>query len=281
MDRGPRGGGGGMMLGGLGTLLVAGLVLLMGGNLGDVLRVVGGSLGGGGGTQMEAPASPQQQQMEEFASVVLRDTEEIWSEIFTASGLQYENPRMTLYSGSTRLQSGQSVDSRMGPFYLPAEKRIYLDVNFFTELEQRHGAAGDFAPAYVIAHEVAHHVQNLLGRSEQILRGQQRDPSKANQLSVRLELNADYLAGVWANHLNAKHTQRGEPIIEEGDIDEAIAAAKAIGDDVLQSKFQGQVIPSNFTHGTAAQRMRWFHAGFESGDPAQGDQLFQLPYSQL
>lgn len=270
------------MLGGLGTLLIAGLILLLGGNLGDVLQVFGGNPDGGrGGVRMEAAESPEQQQMEQFASVVLRDTEDIWGDIFGASGLRYENPRMTLYTNRTRLQSGEPVDSRMGPFYLPAEKRVYLDVNFFVELAQRHGAAGDFASAYVIAHEVAHHVQNLLGRSTQIHNAQQADPGQANRLSVRLELNADYLAGVWAHHLNRRHTERGEPIIEDGDIDEAIRAAKSIGDDVLQAKFQGQVIPSNFTHGSAEQRMRWFHAGFESGDPARGDAIFTLPYDQL
>ncbi|GAA5479677.1 hypothetical protein Hhel01_03196 [Haloferula helveola] len=219
---------------------------------------------GGGGAMSGAPASPEQDRLAEFASTVLRDTEVIWTAEFEKMGKRYEQPRMVIFSGSTRSGCG-FASSQVGPFYCPADRTVYIDLGFFEELENRFDAPGDFAQAYVIAHEVGHHVQNLLGISGQVHQAQQRtDKVRANELSVRLELQADFLAGMWARKGQERYN-----FLEEGDVEEALRAANAIGDDTLQRQAQGHVVPDAFTHGTSEQRVRWFMKGFrgERFDP--------------
>jgi len=202
----------------------------------------------------------------EFVSVVLKDTETVWHELFTAAGRTYTEPQLVLFSGEVESACGQA-SSAVGPFYCPADSRVYLDTQFFADLDQRFGAPGDFAQAYVIAHEVGHHVQNLLGISDKVHAMRARmSEEEYNALSVRLELQADFFAGVWAHH-----AQAARQMLEEGDIDETLQAATAIGDDRLQRQSRGHVVPESFTHGTSAQRLRWFQKGFESGDMSQGD----------
>ena len=201
-----------------------------------------------------------ERELVEFMSVVLADTEETWQEIFTAGGQRYAEPRLVLFRGATNSACGLG-QSAMGPFYCPLDKQVYVDLSFFAELHQRFGAPGDFAQAYVLAHEVGHHVQTLLGISARNHAARERaGQTEANQLSVRQELQADCLAGIWAHHAG-----RSRALLEEGDIDEALGAASAIGDDRLQRQTQGQVVPDSFTHGTSAQRVRWFRVGFEQG----------------
>ncbi|MGI9263027.1 MAG: KPN_02809 family neutral zinc metallopeptidase [Woeseiaceae bacterium] len=199
----------------------------------------------------------------DMVSVVIADTEEVWRDIFAASNNRYEEPRLVLFAGSTRSACGLG-QAAMGPFYCSADKNAYIDLSFFRDLQSRFNAPGDFAQAYVIAHEVGHHVQNLLGISGEVQRLRRQSSEVAsNQLSVRLELQADCFAGVWANR-----TKRGTNItLEAGDIEEALNAASAIGDDRLQKQARGSVAPDSFTHGSSAQRVRWFRRGFEQGDP--------------
>ena len=199
----------------------------------------------------------------DMIAVVVADTEEVWRDLFAASGRQYEEPRLVLFDGMTRSACGLG-QAAMGPFYCPADKNAYIDLSFYRELSDRFNAPGDFAQAYVIAHEIGHHVQNLLGVSGEVHRmRQQVSAVEGNRLSVRLELQADCLAGVWANR-----TREGTNIrLEAGDVEEALAAASAIGDDRLQRQSSGTVAPDSFTHGSSAQRVRWFRRGFDSGDP--------------
>ena len=193
--------------------------------------------------------------------MVLADTEDTWGPIFKAGGAQYREPGMVLYTGATRSGCGVG-QAEMGPFYCPADGKVYLDLSFFNELGRRYGAHGDFAQAYVIAHEVGHHVQNLLGISDKVQQARQRvSEREANLLSVRLELQADCLSGVWANHAH-----RSRQVLEAGDIEEGLAAASAVGDDQMQKRAQGYAVPDSFTHGSAAQRVRWFRNGLESGN---------------
>ncbi len=201
-----------------------------------------------------------------FADVIHTSADDTWAEIFKAEGKTYHPSTITLYSGGTTTACGYG-ESAMGPFYCPGDQRVYLDLDFFNQLDQQLGAPGDFAKAYVIAHEVGHHVQNELGISEAVSQKEQSvNPTEANALSVKLELQADCYAGVWAKRSNdEKHW------IEAGDVDEALNAASAVGDDTLQKKAQGRVVPDSFTHGTSAMRMMWFKAGFESGSPASCD----------
>lgn len=202
----------------------------------------------------------------DMISVVVADTEDVWSGIFAAEGLRYEEPTLVLFSGSTRSACGMG-QAAMGPFYCPADKKAYIDLGFYDDLRARYKAPGDFAQAYVIAHEIGHHVQNLLGVSGQVQRmKQQVGKVEANQLSVRLELQADCFAGVWAHRAN-----KARNILESGDIDEALNAASAIGDDRLQRRSRGTVVPESFTHGSSAQRQRWFRVGIETGDPDRCD----------
>mgnify|MGYP005846148803 CR=1 FL=1 len=204
--------------------------------------------------------SPEEARHREFVSVVLADTEDVWRTLFQSGGATYREPTLVLFSGAVESACG-FAEAAMGPFYCPADGRVFIDLAFFDELEQRLGAGGDFAEAYVIAHEVGHHVQNLLGTSGEVHRLQQRiGQAEANQLSVRLELQADCYAGVWAHH-----AERTKGILEAGDIEEALGAASAVGDDRLQRQAQGRVVPDSFTHGTSEQRMRWFRRGLETG----------------
>jgi predicted metalloprotease len=191
-------------------------------------------------------------------------------------GRPYQEPRLVLFRGRVESACGLA-NAAVGPFYCPADQQVYLDLQFFDELRARFGAPGDFAQAYVVAHEVGHHVQQLLGISEQVHRQQQAlGETQANQLSVRLELQADFLAGVWAHHV-----QRQSNILDPGDLEEGLTAANAIGDDRLQKQGQGYVVPDSFTHGTSAQRIKWFRRGYESGDLSIAQQLFQMPYGDL
>lgn len=202
----------------------------------------------------------------DMVSVVMADTEDTWNTIFRAQGLDYREPRLVLFTGATPSACGMG-QAAMGPFYCPADEKAYIDLGFYDDMRTRYGAPGDFAQAYVIAHEVGHHVQNLLGISTEVRRRQQgMSRASANQLSVRLELQADCFSGVYANRAD-----RERDILEAGDIEEALNAASAIGDDRLQQQGQGRVLPESFTHGTSAQRQRWFRRGFESGDPADCD----------
>ncbi len=206
------------------------------------------------------PISPEQEQLKDFVSVVLADTEDTWTALFHDMNGSYQEPKLVLFSGAVQSACGMA-ESAMGPFYCPGDHKVYIDLGFYDELRQRFGAAGDFAQAYVIAHEVGHHVQNLLGISDKVHTAQQRaGRDGANALSVRLELQADCLAGVWANHAD-----RTRNILETGDVDEALTAAAAIGDDHMQKQAQGYVVPESFTHGSSEQRVRWFNQGFKNG----------------
>ena len=208
--------------------------------------------------------SPAEDQKADFVSVVLADTEDTWSAIFRQQGETYREPTLVLFSGSVQSACGYA-QAAVGPFYCPLDQKLYIDLSFYEDLQNRYQAPGDFAQAYVIAHEVGHHVQNLLGISGQVQRLQRQvSKTEANQLSVRLELQADCFAGIWAHN-----AQRSRQILEQGDIEEALNAASSIGDDRLQRQSRGYVSPESFTHGSSAQRVRWFTKGIQSGDPNQ------------
>lgn len=257
--------GGGMALGGGGIL-----VLILGLLFGDDATQLLSQLPIGQGTQTEGKIGSPEDDAGKFADVVLADTDELWTNIFRENGKTYQKPTMVLFDNSVSSACG-SASSATGPFYCPTDKKVYIDLTFQEELKNRFGAGGDFPMAYVIAHEVGHHVQNLLGVSDQVHEAR-RSISEAeyNRLSVKLELQADFYAGIYANYIR-KLQQNGESILEEGDIEEALTAASAIGDDRIQKQTQGQVVPDSFTHGTSAQRMRWFKKGYETGDISQGD----------
>jgi hypothetical protein len=212
------------------------------------------------------PTDPAHDDVKEFISVILADTEDVWTALFARSGRTYEKPTLVLFSGRVESACGLA-SAAMGPFYCPLDRKIYIDLSFYEDLQTRFQAPGDFAQAYVLAHEVGHHVQNLLGISDQVqrMRGQVSQ-AEYNDLSVRLELQADFLAGVWAHH-----GQRMKEFLEAGDIEEGLRAASAIGDDRLQRQTQGYIVPDAFTHGTSAQRVRWFRRGLETGDMTLGD----------
>lgn len=273
--RGSGGGGGGMRFGGgrglgLGAILViVGIGWLTGA---DPLQLLG-QLTGGGSYQQQAPASstgkapPANDQQAAFVESILGDTEDTWKALFAQSGKQYRDPKLVLFSGQVNSACG-TASSAVGPFYCPADQRVYLDMSFFREMETRFAAAGDFAQAYVIAHEIGHHVQTLLGISAKVdaaRRSGQRLEGD-NGLLVRQELQADCFAGVWAYQ-----AQKRLNWLEPGDVEEALNAANAIGDDRLQQQGQGRVVPDSFTHGTSAQRVKWFKAGFAEGDVDQCD----------
>ncbi|PZU96286.1 MAG: flagellar biosynthesis protein FlgM [Leptolyngbya sp.] len=247
--------GGGVAVGGLGSILLALVVALLGGDPSVVLE---------GNPYEGAPEAPSEEsdRAADFVAAVLGETEDTWHGIFQSEfGATYQEPGLVLYSGATQSACGTGR-AAMGPFYCPADQKVYLDTSFFRDLQVNLGAPGDFAQAYVIAHEVGHHVQNLLGVSSQVQRAQQRaSETQANELSVRLELQADCFAGVWANR-----AQRSREILEEGDIEEALNAASQIGDDRLQMESQGYVTPDSFTHGSSQQRAEWFYRGIETGD---------------
>ncbi len=251
----------GMVGGGIGTLILVLIGLYFGVDPSVILQSV---------PQGAPPQVTQGQQkagpdpMSQFVSVVLADTEKTWHEQFRRYGRAYSEPKLVLFSGAVESACG-FAQSAMGPFYCPADHRVYIDLSFFDDMKSRFGASGDFAQAYVIAHEVGHHVQNLMGISEKV-QGIMRQVSKvqANQLSVRVELQADCFAGVWGYHAD-----KSRHILESGDLEEALGAASAIGDDRIMRQTRGTVVPDAFTHGTSEQRVRWFTRGFESGDPNQ------------
>ncbi|HEY9620527.1 MAG TPA: neutral zinc metallopeptidase [Crinalium sp.] len=251
--------------GGIGTILIAVIVTLLGGDPSIIFDQGGSSTGNNPSSdQTETQGPPASDQQAQFVSAVLADTEDTWHEIFQQSGGTYVDPSLVLYTDAVESACG-FAKSATGPFYCPRDQKVYLDLSFYNELENRFQAPGDFAQAYVIAHEVGHHVQNLLGISEKVQSAQsQMSEAEANQLSVRLELQADCFAGIWANHAN-----RSRQVLEEGDIEEALNAASSIGDDRLQKESRGYVVPESFTHGTSAQRVRWFKQGIQSGDPTQ------------
>ncbi len=259
-------GGGKLGLGGIAAVVVIGM--LLGKNPMEMLGLVAEMQGGGmAPTQQQGQAIPAGDETAEFVSVILGETEDVWAPIFEQSGLTYERPKLNLFSGGVNTACG-SASSASGPFYCPGDHDVYIDLSFFNEMKQRLGGGGDFAYAYVIAHEVGHHVQTLLGVSEKV-----NDARRAGKnikgdggLLVRQELQADCYAGVWANISQAKHNW-----LEAGDIEEAMNTATAIGDDHLQKQSQGRVVPDAFSHGTSEQRVRWFKAGFESGDPNRCD----------
>jgi uncharacterized protein len=216
--------------------------------------------------QGNVPRDPAEEEKKDFVSVVLAETEDAWTDIFKKMDRQYVKPTLVLFTN--RVESGCGVaGSAVGPFYCPSDQKVYIDLGFYQELKDRFKAPGEFAEAYVVAHEIGHHVQNLLGISDKVHAQQTRSSkAEANELSVRLELQADFLAGVWANH-----TQKMRNVLEPGDIESGLRAASAIGDDKLQMEGQGYVVPDSFTHGTSKQRMRWFQKGLQTGDLAQGD----------
>jgi predicted metalloprotease len=262
------GGGRGIALGG-GASLLAVLVALL---LGVDPRVI---LQGDRPVQVsQRRVDPQaQEQSKRFVSVVLADTEDVWNDQFKKMGRE---PRLVLFSGRVRSACGFASDA-VGPFYCPEDDQVYIDLTFFDELKHRFRAPGDFAQAYVIAHEVGHHVQKLLGTTQKVHSQKNRlSPAEYNRLSVRLELQADFLAGVWAHH-----AQKTKNILQPGDLEEALRAANAIGDDRLQKQSRGTVVPDSFTHGTSSQRARWFRLGFETGNVKLMEELFTRPYNEL
>lgn len=263
--RGSGGGGfGGLPIkGGLGLVVVIIVIgLITGRNPLSLLQQI--PLDSGPSVSQSAPyqPTPEEEELSQFVKVVLADTEDVWNQLLT----DYREPTLVIFSGSVQSGCG-SADASTGPFYCSADEKLYIDLSFYEDLKSRFGAPGDFAQAYVIAHEVGHHVQHLLGITEKVhaMRGELSE-EEYNKLSVKLELQADFLAGVWANHAN-KLTQ----MLEEGDYEEAMNAASAIGDDRLQKQARGYVVPDSFTHGTSEQRQRWFNKGFKTGDLNQGD----------
>jgi predicted metalloprotease len=269
--RGDSGGGGGFGLGG-GSLGIGAVVVALLGSwfFGVSPSTILNLLSGGGGSpaqvQQQAPAGPPATDREsQFVRTVLRYTETTWTQIFQANGAKYQPPVLVLYTGRTGTGGCGTGQSAVGPFYCPADRKVYIDLSFFKLMQQRFHVSGEFTQAYVIAHEVGHHVQNLLGISGKVDNArQQLSESQGNALSVRVELQADCFAGVWANH-----TDETKRIIQDGDVESALAAASAIGDDALQRQARGEVVPDSFTHGTSAQRMRWFKKGLESGSVEQ------------
>ncbi|MBF2047752.1 MAG: neutral zinc metallopeptidase [Leptolyngbya sp. IPPAS B-1204] len=250
--------------GGIGAILLAVVVTLLGGDPSAILNQVA-SDGQSGAPQA---TSPQEDRLAEFSKVVLADTEDVWTDLFRRQGANYREPTLVLFSGSVRSACGYA-QSASGPFYCPTDEKVYLDLSFFEELASRHQAPGDAAQAYVIAHEVGHHVQKQLGILQKIQGLQQRvSQTQSNQLSIMLELQADCFAGVWANQ--AQRTQRNVAL-ERGDVEEALRAASSVGDDYIQLKTRGYVVPESFNHGTSEQRTRWFARGLQTGDPAQCD----------
>ena len=265
--RGMGGGGGGFGLGGRG-LSIGGIVIavivgwIFGINPLQLLGMMDGSGGGGATVQQQgpAPAPPKDDAGAHFVSQVLRSTEQVWTDVFRASGRTYQPPKLVLFSGSWPTACGQG-QAAMGPFYCPEDRKVYIDLSFYRLLEQKLGAPGQFAQAYVVAHEVGHHVQNLLGIMEKVDAVRSRDRAQANALSVRVELQADCFAGVWAARSQKENGWRLDP----GDIESALNAAAQIGDDTLQRRTQGTIVPESFTHGTSAQRVSWFKRGVDGG----------------
>jgi predicted metalloprotease len=265
-----RGSGGGKLaIGGIvGLLVVLGIALLSGADPAGMIDIIAGSGGSFSvdGTTGTVTLSGEEAELADFVSVVLADTEDTWTAIFAESAMSYERPKLVLFSGGVDSACGYA-QTASGPFYCPSDQKVYIDLAFYQELKNSLGAPGDFAQAYVISHEVGHHVQNLAGTLDEVHQLQARsDEATSNRYSVMVELQADCYAGVWANHAD-----RARNIIEEGDVEEALNAASRIGDDALQQQSRGYVVPDSFTHGSSGQRTRWFRTGLESGDTGSCD----------
>jgi predicted metalloprotease len=249
--------------GGLGTVIVLVLALLFGVNPQRLLEQLPESPASD--VRTSRPVNPEEEELKQFTSVVLAKSEDVWSEVFRENGRQYREPTLVLFTDQVRSACG-IAGAAVGPFYCPGDEKVYIDLAFYEQLRRQFQSPGDFAQAYVIAHEVGHHVQKLLGISDQVEAMQRRASEvEANQLSVRLELQADFFAGVFARHV------QNQGMLEAGDIEEALRAASAVGDDNIQRQSTGYVVPDSFTHGTSEQRLRWFRKGYETGDMRQGD----------
>jgi len=247
--------------GGIGTIVIVLVVLLLGGDPSSILNDSANTTESG-----QYQATPEEEELAQFVKVVLKDTETVWGKIFEQAGSAYRQPTLVLFSGQVESACGYATASS-GPFYCPGDEKVYIDLSFCDQLKTKFGAYGDFAIAYVISHEIGHHVQNQLGILNQVNNQRsQLSETSANQLLVRLELQADFFSGIWAHYAESMLNT-----LEAGDIDEAMNAAASVGDDVLQKKYQGRVYPDSFTHGTAVQRKKWFRRGYTSGDFAQGD----------
>ncbi len=251
---------GGIAGGGVGVVVIALIAMFLGVDPRVILEEAS-QVQASSGQQQAAPVDPGQDKLKDFVSVVLADTEDTWGDIFQQGGARYERPKLVLFTGAVRSACGLA-QSAVGPFYCPGDHKVYIDLDFYRMLEKRFGAPGEFAKAYVVAHEVGHHVQNLFGISGKVRAAMERaSPERANQLSVRQELQADCYAGIWANHAN-----RSRHILQVGDVEAGLNAAAAIGDDRLQMQARGSVAPESFTHGSSAQRVQWFGRGLESGE---------------
>ncbi len=264
--------------------LSGGKIALGGGAIGIIILLINLFMGGdpnqlleqmqqvNAGQSQQVNISPEEDEMAKYVSVALADNEDVWHQIFKENGMEYKEPKVVLFRGATQSGCG-NASSAIGPFYCPADEKVYIDLTFFDELKNRFGAeGGDFAIAYVLAHEIGHHVQHLLGTSDKVHEQQQQLSEKqGNKLSVALELQADFYAGVWANRNN-----KMKNVLEEGDIEEALSAASAVGDDKLQKQAQGYVVPDAFTHGTSEQRMYWFKRGYTTGDIRNGDTFSEV-----
>ncbi|WP_435008530.1 KPN_02809 family neutral zinc metallopeptidase [Tundrisphaera lichenicola] len=270
----------GMAIGG-GGLLLALVLVVLGVDPGQALRLVAnapqpGQANPGPGGGPNRPVDPEEEEQAKFTKVIFHDTEVIWGELFQKMRRTYEDPTLVLFDGVVESACGQA-DAAVGPFYCPGDRRVYIDLSFYRDMQKKLNAPGEFARAYVVAHEVGHHVQNLLGYSQRADEARRSgDKLAANRASVRLELQADYLAGVWAYH-----GQKQFNFLDEGDLDSALNAAFEIGDDRLQKQSRGYVVPDSFTHGTSKQRMRWFSQGFKTGDVDAARKAFELDYDDL
>lgn len=264
----------GIAVGGGGLLLLV-IATLLGVDPRKLVDLTGGPQENPAG-QPAGPVDPEEEEMAKFSRVIFHDTEVVWDEQFRRMNRRYEKPVLVLFSGQVDSACG-TADTAVGPFYCPGDSRVYIDLAFYRDMQRKLNAPGEFARAYVIAHEVGHHVQRLLGYSRRVDEARQRASKvEANQMSVRLELQADFLAGVWAHYGQMKYQ-----FLDPGDLDSALNAAFEIGDDRLQKRAQGYVVPDAFTHGTSKQRVRWFKEGFQTGNVSEARQLFELPYNEL
>ena len=260
-----------------GSILILIIAMLFGADPRKIAQLLGQDKGGPVVVEdKDRPKDPAEERQASFSKVVFRDTEEIWEDLFRRMGKTYQKPTLVLFSGRVESACGLA-SAAVGPFYCPGDSKVYIDLDFYKDMQQKLNSPGEFARAYVISHEVGHHVQRLLGYSDQVDRARRAGPeSEANKMSVRLELQADFLAGVWAHHAQKKFN-----FLDRGDVETALNAAFEIGDDRLQKKGRGYVVPDSFTHGTSKQRQRWFIEGFKTGDVSRAELLFKLPYEEL
>jgi predicted metalloprotease len=270
VEYGSGGGGGRLLGGGIGAAIIGLIIYLVTGQSPDQLNLPMGN-----STETVSKEHAAAGTMGNFAEIVMAETEVIWDSLFTAMGSHYKKPVMHVFEGEVLSACG-GASSASGPFYCPSDQKVYLDLSFFNELKQRFGAPGDFANAYVIAHEIGHHVQYLMGTTQKMARLSRGERSGANSASVMLELQADFYAGVWAHYAEKMNSPDNPVVIEPSDIEAALRAANAIGDDKIQQQTQGHVVPDAFTHGTSQQRMYWFKKGYETGDLSQGDTFREL-----